>query len=450
MKIIIVVGARPNFMKVGPILRAITAYNSVAAQGSCVLQPILVHTGQHYDAVMSDAFFTDLGLPKPDIFLGVGSGSHAVQTGEIMRRFEQVLVESSPDVMVVVGDVNSTLACALVAAKMNPRPMIAHVEAGLRSFDRDMPEESNRVVTDHLADLLFVTEPSGLTNLSREGIPAERVFFVGNTMIDTLLTFAKKVDASEVLSGLGLYDPYQGNGHRPTLRPYALLTLHRPANVDERGALLEIIEGLQELASSCEIIFPAHPRTQSRIHAHGLEAYFRFEAHHDSAPASGIRLIDPKGYLDFVCLMKNARLIVTDSGGIQEESICLGVPCVTLRENTERPVTLAEGINVLGGVRRDGIRRAVRQQLARKQSTQMPELWDGKAAGRIVEVLASFMPFPHNHASALEQSAAAVLGTDMSTLQETTADRQSTASVGSTVDRMVGAAEAVIRVLRLR
>jgi len=410
MKIMIVAGARPNFMKVGPVLRAITAYNSVAAQGSCrALQPILVHTGQHYDAMMSDAFFTDLDLPKPDIFLGVGSGSHAVQTAEIMRRFEQVLLENTPDVMVVVGDVNSTLACALVAAKLNPRPMIAHVEAGLRSFDRHMPEESNRVVTDHLSDLLFVTEPSGMTNLSREGIPAERVFFVGNTMIDTLLAFVSKADSSHVLNTLGLCECYQRNGDRPALRRYALLTLHRPANVDEREPLLDIIEGLQELAKSHEIIFPAHPRTQRRIHEHGLEPYFRFESQQDSHRESGIRLINPKGYLDFVCLMKNARLIVTDSGGIQEESICLGVPCVTLRENTERPITLAAGMNVLGGVRREGIQRAVRQQLVRKQSTQMPEMWDGKAAGRIVEVLASLMPLRHNRASVAESSAAPVM-----------------------------------------
>ena len=409
MKIMIVVGARPNFMKAGPILRAISAYNTAAPQGSChALQPILIHTGQHYDAMMSDAFFTDLDLPKPDVFLGVGSGSHAVQTGEIMRRFEQVLLENTPDVLVVVGDVNSTLACALVAAKLNPRPMIAHVEAGLRSFDQHMPEECNRVVTDHLSDLLFVTEPSGMTNLSREGISAERVFFVGNTMIDTLLAFAGKADSSQVLSSLGLYERHQGNGHRPSLRPYALLTLHRPANVDKREALVEIIEGLQELASSREIIFPAHPRTQSRIREHGLEAYFRFESQQDSHRASGIRLIEPNGYLDFVCLMKNARLIVTDSGGVQEESTCLGVPCVTLRENTERPVTLAAGMNVLGGVRRESIQHAVRQQLVRKQSTQVPEIWDGKAAARIVEVLASFTPLRHNRASTVESSAAAV------------------------------------------
>ena len=406
MKIMIVVGARPNFMKVGPILRAITAHNQAAAYDSrSALQPILVHTGQHYDALMSDAFFSDLGLPKPDIFLGVGSGSHAVQTAEIMREFERVLADTKPDVVVVVGDVNSTLACALVAAKLTPRPLLAHVESGLRSFDRQMPEETNRIVTDHLADLLFVTEPSGIENLSREGISSERVVFVGNTMIDSLLAFASKADSSPVLRDLGLYD---GSNDRSGLRPYALLTLHRPANVDEREALLEIIEGLQELASSHDIIFPAHPRTQSRIHEHGLEPYFRFESDSDPNAASGIRLTDPKGYLDFVCLMKNARLIVTDSGGIQEESVCLGVPCVTLRENTERPVTLAAGMNVLGGVRREGIQRAARQQLARIPCTQMPELWDGKAAGRIVDVLASLMPSSNNRMT--EDSAATVMG----------------------------------------
>jgi UDP-N-acetylglucosamine 2-epimerase (non-hydrolysing) len=411
MKIMMVVGARPNFMKAGPILRAITAYNFTHTRSSCCdLQPILVHTGQHYDSMMSDAFFADLDLPKPDVFLGVGSGSHAVQTGEIMRLFEQVLIETMPDVVVVVGDVNSTLACALTAAKFDPRPTIAHVEAGLRSFDRSMPEEVNRVVTDHLSDLLFVTEPSGMTNLAREGVPAERVFFVGNTMIDTLLAFASRADRSHVLSSLGLYEPYQNNGDGSALRPYALLTLHRPANVDERERFLEIIEGLRELASSCEIIFPAHPRTLSKIHEHGLESHFQFKSQQDSHNAGGIRLIYPKGYLDFVCLMKNARLIVTDSGGIQEESVCLGVPCVTVRENTERPVTLMTGMNVLAGVRRDGIQRAIRKQLRCKQSTQTPEMWDGKAAERIVEVLASSLPLHRDGVVPVESSVVTVEG----------------------------------------
>ena len=408
MKIMIVVGARPNFMKVGPILRAITAHNSAVAGGSGrALQPILVHTGQHYDASMSEAFFIDLGLPKPDIFLGVGSGSHALQTGEIMRRFEPVLLESTPHVMIVVGDVNSTLACALVAAKLNPRPIIAHIEAGLRSFDREMPEEANRVLTDHLSDLLFVSEPSGRTNLSKEGILPERVFFVGNTMIDSLLAYANKADDSDVLTDIGLYASHGSNGDHPLLRPYAVLTLHRPANVDDPASFLEIIEALQELASSHEIIFPAHPRTQSRIREHGLENYFRFDSHTDSLSSNGIRLIDPKGYCDFVCLMKNASLIVSDSGGIQEESICLGVPCVTLRENTERPVTLTAGMNVLGGVRRESIQGAIRQQLSRKPVAHIPELWDGKAAERIVEILASLAPRLSERAHAVAGSAAA-------------------------------------------
>jgi UDP-N-acetylglucosamine 2-epimerase (non-hydrolysing) len=409
MRIMIVVGARPNFMKAGPIVRAVAAYNSAAGQDAGrLLHTVLVHTGQHYDSAMSDAFFTDLDLPKPDIFLGVGSGSHAAQTGEIMRRFEAVLLQELPKVVVVVGDVNSTLACALVASKLSPRPLVAHVEAGLRSFDRNMPEETNRVLTDHLADLLFVTEPSGMVNLSREGIPSERVFFVGNTMIDSLLTFAPKADNSRVLSSLELYRPHQGNGHCSALVPYALLTLHRPANVDDRHVFLEILLGLQELAGSLQIIFPVHPRTKNRIREHGIDSYFRFEVRTDSSGRSGIRLTEPKGYLDFVCLMKNARLIVTDSGGIQEESICLGVPCVTLRENTERPVTLSSGMNALGGIRREGIQRAVRQQLARKRSPQMPELWDGKAAGRIVEVLASSLSLRQDCGVAVESSAATV------------------------------------------
>lgn len=393
MEIMIIVGARPNFMKVGPILRAIADHNSVSRPRPVeLLKATLVHTGQHYDFQMSDAFFRDLELPKPDIFLGVGSGSHAVQTSEIMRRFEEVMVQNHPDVLVVVGDVNSTIGCALVAAKFSPRPMIVHVEAGLRSFDREMPEETNRVLTDHLSDILFVTEPSGIKNLAKEGIPKERIFFVGNTMIDTLLAFAEKAEQSSILSDLGLYDGNDGNGTGRPVRPYALLTLHRPANVDHRRSLVDIIEGLQELAESNEIIFPVHPRTRQRIHEHGLDGFFHSQSGADQGPAKGIRLIDPKGYLDFVSLMKHARIIVTDSGGIQEESICLGVPCVTLRENTERPVTLETGMNILGGVQRASIRVAVRQQLARKPSKEMPELWDGQAARRIVEVLASRVP----------------------------------------------------------
>lgn len=379
MKAMIVVGARPNFMKAAPILQAIARHNARAGNPIACL---LVHTGQHYDARMSDAFFTDLNLPQPDVFLGVGSDSHAAQTAEIMKRFEPVLRKEEPDVVVVAGDVNSTIACALVAAKIgygpNRRPLIAHVEAGLRSFDRSMPEEINRVLTDHLSDLLFVSEDSGLRNLEQEGIPRERVFFVGNTMIDSLLNSQPRADASVVLDHLQL----RASISAPPM-PYALLTLHRPANVDHAGVFGEILEGLRGLSAELPIIFPAHPRTQKQIADNGLQSHFAGAG----IQAKGIRLIEPLGYLDFLCLMKHARLVVTDSGGIQEETTGLGVPCVTVRENTERPVTVEMGTNLLAGVRRDGIRRAIRRQLARTEKGSTPKFWDGRAAERIVEIL---------------------------------------------------------------
>jgi len=408
MKIMIVVGARPNFMKAAPIVWAIKQKNAVVHRaggngdesGSEPVEFILVHTGQHYDRLMSDAFFTDLNLAKPDVHLGVGSGSHASQTGEIMRKFEEVLVRERPHVLVVVGDVNSTLACALVAAKIcfdgsGTRPLIAHIEAGLRSFDRSMPEEVNRVLTDQLSDLLFVTEESGLRNLEREGIPAEKVHFVGNTMIDSLLAYRDRADASTILDELGLRNGATGNGSRP-VKPYALLTLHRPANVDNRDAFLNILEGIDDLARKYSVVFPAHPRTQKRITDFGLERYFapdfREQAVGEEAVngrLGAIRMLDPLGYLDFLCLMKRARLVVTDSGGIQEETTCLGVPCVTVRENTERPVTLESGTNTLAGVRSEGIRQAVCRQLEKAFANQIPKKWDGHAAVRIVEILLS-------------------------------------------------------------
>jgi len=398
MKLMIVVGARPNFMKAAPILRAISTHNECVQDSSKHLQPLLVHTGQHYDAAMSESFFVDLNLPKPDVFLGAGSGSHAKQTAEIMKRFEEVFLREYPDVVVVVGDVNSTVACALVTAKISSdgkgiRPFIAHVEAGLRSFDRSMPEECNRVVTDHLSDLLFVTEKSGLTNLEKEGIPSERVFFVGNTMIDSLFALEGKAETSTILERLGLRTA-STNGYQHSIEEYALLTLHRPANVDNAESFLEILEGLQDVATLCPIIFPAHPRTQMQIQQHGFESYFDWSPlpsleviseHHRNA----IRLLEPQGYLDFVCLMKHARVVITDSGGIQEETTCLSVPCVTVRDNTERPVTLDYGTNVLGGTRRDSIRTAIRQQLTREYKKVIPDKWDGNAASRIVEILAS-------------------------------------------------------------
>ncbi len=393
MKIMTVVGARPNFMKVGPILQAISDHNARRSSSEPHVKRILVHTGQHYDAVMSAAFFADLNLPKPDIFLGVGFGSHAVQTAEIMKRFEQVLLEQEPDVVVVVGDVNSTVACALVTAKISGenRPRIAHVEAGLRSFDRSMPEECNRVVTDHLSDFLFVTEESGLANLAHEGIPSEKVFFVGNTMIDTLMAFGGKADQSQVLERLGLYETQKPNRMPRSVKQYALLTLHRPSNVDGRDTLMEIIAGLGDLVASHDIVFPVHPRTRKNIQQNGLEEYFDSSSMESavSLQQRRIKLVEPQGYLDFVCLMKHARVVVTDSGGIQEETTCLGVPCVTVRENTERPVTITAGTNVLAGVRRQGIRETIRRQLTRVADHAIPEKWDGRAAERILRALVS-------------------------------------------------------------
>jgi len=407
-KILTVVGARPNFMKAAPIISAIREHNdrTIASPppgsgpDSCItLQSVLVHTGQHYDEAMSDQFFADLDIPKPDVHLGVGSGSHGSQTAEIMKRFEEVLLREMPDLLIVVGDVNSTLACALVASKISydasgTRPLIAHVEAGLRSFDRNMPEEINRILTDHVANLLFVTEESGLHNLRREGIPDDKVHFVGNTMIDSLLAFKEKAKCSLILGKLGL----RASNSRPDasngVMRYALLTLHRPSNVDQQASLLKVLNGLEELASTCPIIFPAHPRTQKRIAEFGLERFFsaRNGTQGTNAPGAAvadgrIQLVDPLGYLDFLCLMERASLVVTDSGGIQEETTCLGIPCVTIRENTERPITVKVGTNILAGTSESGIRQAIRKQLESKITGSVPERWDGKSARRIVDVI---------------------------------------------------------------
>ncbi|MGA2431066.1 MAG: UDP-N-acetylglucosamine 2-epimerase (non-hydrolyzing) [Candidatus Acidiferrum sp.] len=394
MKIMLIVGARPNFMKAAPLIAAIREHNRTNGTQESI-HPILVHTGQHYGEAMSGSFFTDLDLPKPDVHLEVGSASHATQTAEIMRRFEEVLLAEKPDALIVVGDVNSTVACALVASKISfdsngRRPLIAHVEAGLRSFDRGMPEEVNRIVTDHLSDLLFVTEESGIQNLIHEGVPNEKIHFAGNTMIDSLLAFKAKADNSTVLDKLGLRNGSANGG----VARYALLTLHRPSNVDHRETFLSIFEGLKELSRSCPIIFPAHPRTQQRIAEFGLAEFFESgngeqlsgEARQISQ-SKRVRLVDPLGYLDFMCMMKNAALVITDSGGIQEETTCLGVPCVTVRENTERPVTVACGTNVIAGTKADGIRKAIREQGSRLRGNRMPEKWDGSAGTRIVEVI---------------------------------------------------------------
>src|ERR1700733_4745107 len=396
MKIMLIVGARPNFMKAAPLISALREQNQTNGTQDSI-RPILVHTGQHYGEAMSGSFFTDLDLPKPDVHLEVGSASHAAQTAEIMRRFEEVLLTEKPDALIVVGDVNSTVACALVASKISfdsngTRPLIAHVEAGLRSFDRGMPEEGNRIVTDHLSDLLFVTEESGIQNLIHEGVPNEKIHFAGNTMIDSLLAFKAKADDSSVLNKLGLRSG-SANGN---VARYALLTLHRPSNVDHRDTFLSIFEGLNELSRSCPIIFPAHPRTQQRIAEFGLAEFFEYRNGEQTAgqtrQVSGsnkVRLVDPLGYLDFMCMMKNAALVITDSGGIQEETTCLGVPCVTVRENTERPVTVTCGTNVIAGTKSDGIREAIREHASGPKATRAPEKWDGRAATRILEVLVS-------------------------------------------------------------
>ena len=402
------VGARPNFMKAAPIIAAIRDHNnrlamSPSAMGfghsQIAIESVLVHTGQHYDEAMSDRFFTDLNIPRPDVHLEAGSGSHAVQTAEIMKRFEDVLLRERADLVVVVGDVNSTLACALVAAKISydtygARPLIAHVEAGLRSFDRCMPEEINRIVTDHLADLLFVTEESGLRNLREEGVPDHKIHFVGNTMIDSLLAFKHKADQSPILGKLGLRDSDSGHESTNGIARYALLTLHRPSNVDRREGFLSILEGLEELAGSCPVIFPAHPRTQKRIADFGFERFFRRQNRSDegektrsTSPSGRICLVDPLGYIDFLCLMEHAAVVVTDSGGIQEETTCLGVPCVTVRENTERPITIRVGTNILAGTSAEGIRQAAQRQLESKTKGTVPEAWDGRSAQRILDVI---------------------------------------------------------------
>lgn len=387
IKIMTVVGARPNFMKAAPLITAINEHNRrVAPKGPGPVRHTLVHTGQHYDKEMSGLFFRDLGLPRPDVSLGAGGGTHARQTAEIMSRFEPVLMREQPDFVLLVGDVNSTVSCALVASKASYngacRPVIAHIEAGLRSFDRAMPEEVNRVLTDHLSDLLFVTEESGIRNLRREGIEADKIHFVGNTMIDTLLKFKRRADSSRSLSDLRL----RGQGGRP--REYALLTLHRPANVDDRKKLKEIVEALSPLSSTMPVVFPAHPRTRTRIEEFGLIDAFSFASPAERGAARGkINLIAPQGYIDFLSLMKNARIVLTDSGGIQEETTCLGVPCVTIRENTERPVTVRKGTNILAGVEKEGIAKAIATQLKRSVVRKAPDKWDGRSAKRILRIL---------------------------------------------------------------
>jgi len=359
VKIINVVGARPNLMKIAPLMQA---YGSAPE-----IEPLLVHTGQHYDENMSELFFRQLGIPEPDLNLGVGSASHAVQTAEIMRAFEPIAEDYRPDAVLVVGDVNSTIACGLVAVKLGVR--LVHVEAGLRSFDRTMPEEINRVLTDAISHLLFCTEQSGVDNLRREGVAEAKIHLVGNVMIDTLMRHRERAEQSHVIESLDL-----------TVGRYAVLTLHRPSNVDDPVALAKLLDVLEIVLVDQPLVFPVHPRTRQKLAQFGLAA--RVAAQPD------LRLVDPVGYLDFLKLMAHARVVLTDSGGIQEETTILGVPCLTLRENTERPATVELGTNRLVGREPERILAAYREVMAAPGgSGRTPPLWDGGAAARIVTVL---------------------------------------------------------------
>jgi len=443
MKVINVVGARPNFMKIAPIIRAIETYNNSYHLSPITIHQLIVHTGQHYDYEMSKVFFEDLELPEPDIYLGVGSGTHAEQTGKVMIEFERVLFKEKPDLVIVVGDVNSTFACALAASKIdyskesganskvdtikgeqisvsNPansinamnamnargyRPLIAHVEAGLRSFDRTMPEEINRLLTDQISDFLFTPSPDANENLKKEGIPEEKIFLVGNVMVDSLLYNLEKAKKSTILRKLGLQKELPtANCLLPTA--YCLLTLHRPSNVDDKDAFLRIINALREISKRIPFIFPIHPRTRKQIETFGLSSYF---VYHDFKPinqtnqinqrnkknqrnqtnqTNRINLINPLGYLDFLNLMMHSKFVMTDSGGIQEETTVLGIPCLTLRDTTERPITISQGTNVL--VWNDTqkiIDEAFKVLDGKGKKGSLPELWDGNAAERIVEVL---------------------------------------------------------------
>lgn len=359
MKILHVVGARPNFMKVAPVIRALGNKNGISQ--------ILVHTGQHYDINMSDIFFSQLGIPAPDINLDVGSGSHAVQTAQIMTRMETVLLEAKPDLVLVPGDVNSTVAAALVCAKL--LISVGHVEAGLRSFDRTMPEEINRLLTDQIADLLFTPSVDGDDNLIREGIPQEKIHLVGNVMIDTLV---RLLPAAEALW------PKLSSELNVAEKQYGLVTLHRPSNVDDPVILSNILRALGEISENLPIIFPIHPRTRARIRETGLEM----------KTDGRLQLTEPIGYLDFLCLQQRAKLVITDSGGIQEETTFLGVPCLTVRENTERPVTVTIGTNILVGQDMGLLRSEVERVLAGgAKRGGVPPLWDGHASERIADIL---------------------------------------------------------------
>jgi UDP-N-acetylglucosamine 2-epimerase (non-hydrolysing) len=354
-----VVGARPNFIKMAPVM------HEAVQRG---LPHFSVHTGQHYDEKMSQVFFDELRMPQPDVYLGVGSGSHAVQTARILEAFEPICLQYTPSLVIVAGDVNSTLACALVASKLGIP--IAHLEAGLRSFDRTMPEEINRVMTDHISDLLLTSEPDGEINLRNEGISSDKIHFVGNCMIDSLVTHREAALAREPWLKFGL-----------TPQSYGLVTLHRPAAVDDPAKLEELRVALAHIARSVSLLFPVHPRTRSRIES----------AQEAGRDWSFLQLIEPQGYLDFLGLMAGARLALTDSGGVQEETTALGVPCITLRENTERPVTVTAGTNRLAGLDRKRIIQVAEELLGDSLRGRIPEKWDGHAAPRALDAVEAFL-----------------------------------------------------------
>ena len=360
MKIVNVVGARPNFIKVAPVVKAMAEYPDK-------FRSIIVHTGQHYDVNMSDEFFRQLEIPEPDVNLGVGSGSHAEQTAKIMMAFEEYIININPDLVVVYGDVNSTIACALVATKLGIP--VAHVEAGLRSFDRSMPEEINRILTDAISDFLFTTEESANRNLAHEGISKEKIYFVGNVMIDSLVRCLEKIQGSPL--------PFDDL----TEHEYGLITLHRPSNVDDPEILEKILDALTQISKQLKLVFPIHPRTRGNIERFGLMSKL-------DALAENCTVASPVAYLGILKLLKSARLVITDSGGIQEETTYLGIPCITMRENTERPSTIEMGTNVLVGNDVKALKTAFRKVMSGDfKNGTVPPLWDGKAANRIVEIL---------------------------------------------------------------
>ncbi len=401
-KWILVAAARPNFMKIAPLIRAIDKHNNALSSSLPAINYLLVHTGQHYDVNMSDLFFKELNLPEPDVHLGVGSGNHGEQTGKVLIEFEKVLLDQRPELVIVVGDVNSTLACSLAAVKLHIP--VAHVEAGLRSFDRSMPEEINRVLTDAISEYLFTPSPDGDENLLKEGIPSQKIFLVGDIMVDSLLFNLEKAKETDILKRLNLQPAQQPTSNnlqssidnRQSVRPYALLTLHRPSNVDNEESLSRILGALTKVSSRIPILFSAHPRTRKQIEAFGLQHHF-IDLTNNKLPITNnsLYLADPFGYLDFLNLMAHAKIVLTDSGGIQEETTVLNIPCITLRDTTERPITLSEGTNVLV---KDDPKRIVEEVekilTGQGREGNFPSTWDGHTAERIVKILAKPRTIP--------------------------------------------------------